>query len=105
VRRSCPQGALAVGRTGEGRDGDDREPRTGRIAADTLHELVAVHPGHDDVGEDQVRRMSGELIESVRAVPRRQNVDASVFEEQPCGVPYELVIVNDEDRKAAHQRD
>jgi hypothetical protein len=49
--------------------------------------------------------MSGQLIESIRAVPGRQNADASVFEEQPCGVPYELVIVNDEDRKTAHQRE
>jgi hypothetical protein len=49
--------------------------------------------------------MSGELIESVRAVPCRQNVDASVFEEQPCGIPYELVIVNDEDCKTAYQRE
>jgi hypothetical protein len=49
--------------------------------------------------------VSGESIEGVRAVTRRQNTGACVFEEQPRGVPYQLVIVNDEDRETPHQRE
>jgi hypothetical protein len=96
-------GLVAVGRGRAGGHGDDREPRTWRIMAETLDEFVPIQLGHREVGEDEVWRLGLNLIERLGPIGRRPHAGAEVFEKKPRGIQYELVIVNDEDREPIHE--
>jgi hypothetical protein len=71
--------------------------------AETLDEFVPIQLGHREGGEDEVWRLGLNLIERPGPIGRRQHAGAEVFEKKPRGIQYELVIVNDEDRKPMHQ--
>src|SRR3954471_7840771 len=54
VGGACREALLTVFLQRLGGDGDDRLATQGRVGADRADGLVAIHPGHHDVHEDEV---------------------------------------------------
>ena len=57
-----------------GGDHQDRERVRGRLGAKAPAHLVAVHPGHQDVEEDDVRLPGGDGLERLRSGGRREHL-------------------------------
>ncbi len=83
-------GSLSVVST---RIGDDAEALD---LARALDEAESVHLGHVDVGDDQVRVLAFEHVQSVQAVHRLHHVEAGARQSEPQHVAHGAGIVDGE---------
>jgi len=81
----------------DGRVEDDLGRRQRRIGAQLLHELVAVHGRHQDVGDDQVGALGAHQRQAVRAVDRFQQAVAGEAEQGLQELAVGGAVVDDQD--------
>jgi hypothetical protein len=76
---------------------DDREPGGARIGAQLPGEHVAVHAGHEHVGDDEVGRPLSRAVERLARVGRAAHVVARDFKQRGERLAVRAVVVDDED--------
>ncbi len=71
------------------------------VLAQAPDQLVAVHPGHDDIGDQQVRLLGAQQVERFHAVSRFEQAVFAPFEQQQQQLTRFRIIFRDENL-AAH---
>ena len=66
------------------------------------YEFAAVHPGHHEIRDDEVRSARLEKLESSGAVTGGKNFEAFELQQQPETVPNVRLVIYDENRVSAH---
>ena len=84
---------LSAGARGED---DHRQVARGRLTIEAADQLVAVEARHLQIGDDDVDRLLGQLLERLGAVPRGDDVEARALEHAADEFPHADRVVDEQ---------